>query len=419
VKYLEAYWNELVKLTFEMAPYLLLGFLIAGLLNGTFRKNQIQRNLGKPTLSSVIKAAVFGIPLPLCSCGVIPTGMSFYNKGASKGSTVSFLISTPQTGVDSMLVTYSLLGLPFALIRPVIAFITGIAGGVITNKVNEKETINQPQSAETNSHQHWFDRIFKYAFVEFLQDISRWLILGLLLAAFISVAIPDDFFTTYINNPYLTMFIMLGVSVPFYVCATGSVPIAAALMMKGVDPGSALVFLMAGPATNIATITVLGKVLGKKTLFAYLASIIGGALVFGLLINLVFPSGFFITNVIDGSHTSHTLPYWLMFSSSILLVLLIINAEILGLVKGHSHDHEHCDHHHGECSHEQTIIVKGMTCNHCKSSVEKGIGEIKGVNNVSADITSNLVRVSGHVDLSVVKKKVESLGYVFKGESKN
>ena len=414
MEYLEAYWKELLNLTYEMAPYLLLGFLIAGLLNGVFRKNQIQKHLGPPTFLASLKASIFGIPLPLCSCGVIPTGMSFYDKGASKGSTVSFLISTPQTGVDSVLATYALLGWPFAIMRPIIALITGVFGGAITNIFGDK---TETKSMSINKHvdsQHWFDRIFKYAFVEFLQDISRWLILGLLLAALIAVAIPDDFFTNYIGNPYLTMLIMLAISVPFYVCATGSIPIAAAFMMKGVDPGSALVFLMAGPATNIATITVLGKVLGKRTLFAYLGSIIGGALVFGLLINLIFPAGYFtyFLNHSSGEH-GHALPMWLMISSSIVLILLIINAEVMKLFNlgGNTHSHDH----KGES--DETIIVEGMTCNHCKANVENGLTELEGIDSVTADIVSKKVNISGHASLESIQKKVESLGYVFKGKA--
>ncbi|RLD62015.1 MAG: heavy metal-associated domain-containing protein, partial [Bacteroidetes bacterium] len=275
MQYIQNYLLELFELTNEMSPYLLLGFFFAGILHVFFKKERIAKYMGGSKIKSAIYATLIGIPLPLCSCGVIPTGISFYKNGASKGSTVSFLISTPQTGVDSILVTYSLLGLPFAIIRPIIALISGVFGGVFTNYYTKSDvqesSCHLSEANEKIDKKNVFSRFFNYAFVEFLQDISKWLIIGLMVAAFISLVLPDDFFTSYINNSLLSMGIVLLASIPLYVCATGSVPIAAVLLMKGLSPGAALVFLMAGPATNAATITVLGKVMGKKALTSYLA----------------------------------------------------------------------------------------------------------------------------------------------------
>lgn len=285
------YIQDFFKILNEMSPYLLLGFLFAGLLHVFFPKRRINGLLGEKNSRSVINAALLGVPLPLCSCGVIPTGVSFYKNGASKGSSISFLISTPQTGIDSIMVTYSLLGLPFAIIRPVIALITGFFGGFLTN-LTDKETAedkisnslkaNNEQQKDTTSNNPVI-KLFRYAFVDFLQDISKWLVIGLLIAAVISVIVPDDFFAKHLGNGYWDMLIILLVSIPIYVCATASVPIAAILILKGISPGAALVFLMAGPATNAATITIINKVFGKKTLFVYLFSIITGALLFGIL----------------------------------------------------------------------------------------------------------------------------------------
>jgi len=232
------FFNELYFLTMEMAPYLLLGFMIAGILYGFFPKNKVQKYLGKNNLRSVINASLLGIPLPLCSCGVIPTGVSFHQNGASKGAAVSFLISTPQTGVDSIMVTYSLLGLPFAVLRPIIAFFTGIFGGWYTNRLVKKNPHEEGSIHQIEEHRNYnslYQRVYsmmKYAFVDFLQDIMRWLVIGLIIAAAISIALPDDFFTTYIGNNYLSILLVLAASVPLYVCATGSVPIAAVLLMK-------------------------------------------------------------------------------------------------------------------------------------------------------------------------------------------
>ena len=266
------------------------------------------------------RAALLGVPLPLCSCGVIPTGISFNKEGASKGATVSFLISTPQTGVDSILATYSMLGLPFALLRPFVAFFSGIFGGVITNlasKGEEIKTVEPPIniSKETEKAGKW-QKMIRYAFLDFLMDIADWLIIGFAIAALISVLLPDDFFTMYLSNQFLSMFIVLLASIPLYVCATGSIPIAAVLMMKGLSPGAALVFLMAGPATNVATMTVIGKALGRKTLIIYLVSISTSAMFFGRIANQFLPSEWFIMMSHDhGAHEHELLPYWLSLLS--------------------------------------------------------------------------------------------------------
>ena len=224
----------------------------------------------------------------------------FFKNGASKGATNSFLISTPQTGVDSIFATYSMLGWPFALLHPVVAFFTGVLGGIFTNwfvknkpiskatspfanlkidsasigKIDSKSIVSfnpKKESANIGKSNSVF-RAVKYAFIELLQDIAQWLIIGFLLAALISVLIPNDFFSRFQGLGIVELLIILAASIPIYICATGSIPIAAVLLMKGVSPGAALVFLMAGPATNVATMTVLGKNNGTKIingLFGY------------------------------------------------------------------------------------------------------------------------------------------------------
>jgi len=408
-------------LTLEMSPYLLLGFFIAGLLYIYFPKEKVSRYLGKNNLKSTLNASLIGVPLPLCSCGVIPTGISFYKNGASKGSSVSFLISTPQTGVDSILATYSLLGLPLAIIRPIIALLTGILGGLVTNTLEhnpslqgEQETSNQTQLATKPKNK--IRSMLHYAFVEFLQDISKWLIIGLLLAALMAVLIPDDFFTNYLSNEYLSMGIVLLASIPLYVCATGSVPIAAVLLMKGLSPGAAIVFLMAGPATNAATMTVIGNVMGRKTLISYMASIIGGAIIFGILVNEFLPREWFTAHLIhihDG-HGAHLLPEWLKTGSSILLIGLLINGYVqkyIGKKKIENKVEPAKD------MAEKTVKVSGMTCNHCKANVQNNLSSIQGVENIEIDLESGKVKMTGdEIDLKEVKSKVESIGYQYDGE---
>lgn len=413
--YLIALW----ELTMEMSPYLLLGFLIAGVLHVYFPKDKVAKYLGKNNFRSTLNAALIGIPLPLCSCGVIPTGVSFYKNGASKGSSVSFLISTPQTGVDSIMATYALLGLPLAIIRPVIALITGVVGGLFTNSVAEREaTIPIEKQAEEdqtikNDGKNRLKSMMHYAFVEFMQDISKWLVIGLLLAALMAVLIPDDFFTNYLGNEYLSMAIVLVASVPLYVCATGSVPIAAVLLMKGLSPGAAIVFLMAGPATNAATITVIGNVLGKKTLMSYMASIISGALFFGILVNEFLPREWFTGFIMDGhaSHGAHLLPNWLSISSAILLIGLIMNGYLQNFLKRKKIVENDIG------MKGKIIKVNGMTCNHCKANVENNLGSLAGIEHIEIDLDSGKVKMTGEeIDLAEVKNKVESIGYQYEGE---
>jgi uncharacterized membrane protein YraQ (UPF0718 family)/copper chaperone CopZ len=425
------YIQDFFNILNEMSPYLLLGFLFAGVLHVFFPKRRINGLLGGKNSRSVINAALLGVPLPLCSCGVIPTGISFYKNGASKGSSISFLISTPQTGIDSIMVTYSLLGLPFAIIRPVIALITGFFGGFLTNLTDKKKpedkisnslrTNNKQQKNTTSSHP--VIEMLRYAFVDFLQDISKWLIIGLLIAAVISVIVPDDFFTEYLGNGYWDMLIILFVSIPIYVCATASVPIAAILILKGISPGAALVFLMAGPATNAATITIINKVLGKKTLIVYLFSIITGALFFGILLNTLLPHDLFIKGISmhSGTHEHEILPEWLKISSGVTLLLLIINGYIQKFLKKKSQIRNISSDNKlkNRIMKYITVKIKGMTCNHCKMSVENSLKNIEGIEQVNVDLAGSKAFIKGvNINLEEIKNSIEKLGYEYKGEIK-
>lgn len=422
MNYLKGFGSELMFILTEMAPYLLLGFIFAGLLHLLFPKKKVRKYMGQNNFRSILNAALLGVPLPLCSCGVIPTGISFYKHGASKASTVSFLISTPQTGVDSIFVTYSLLGLPFAIIRPVVAFITGLFGGLIAKKIDPQPALAADSKNDNgeNMPEGFFPKIkemFRYSFVEFLQDISNWLIIGLLIAALISVFVPDNFFADKVPNNFLGMLIILVVAIPVYICATASVPVAAVLMMKGLSPGAALVLLMAGPATNAATITMIGKILGRKSLIAYLGAIITGALLTGLFIDNFLPAEWFRLSEHFG-HMGHDhkemLPLWLKTGSAIILTLLILNGYIMKLinrgkmneVKGSPDGTEFNPYS------VSTIYVGGMTCNHCKENVENSIKSVEGVEEVSVDLTTGKVNITGNSpDLSKIKTGIEEIGY--------
>lgn len=322
---------ESVRLLNQMSPYLLFGFFFAGLFHIFLKVETVARHLGKGDITSVIKAAIFGIPLPLCSCGVIPTALTLRDKGASKGAVLSFLISTPTSGVDSIAATYSLLGPLFAVYRVIASGFIGIFAGVMENLVGTKEerkeigpTEECPICTANEPHKHtWTEKTkaaFSYAFVELLGDISKWLIAGIVIGGVISYLIPDQFIQDYLGSGWQAMLLMLLIGIPIYVCASGSIPIAAALIAKGMSPGAGLVFLLAGPATNAAALVVLTRSLGLRTIIIYLISIILGCAGFGLLLDLILQQpGITGHIVLHGK----MLPENLQIGSSIVLLTLI------------------------------------------------------------------------------------------------
>ncbi len=418
MSYIHSYFHELWGLTIEIAPYLLFGFLFAGILRVYFPQRLLNKYMGKSSAAAAVNASLLGIPMPLCSCGVIPTGISLFRNGASRGSTNSFLISTPQTGVDSILVTYSMLGLPFAIIRPIVALVTGVTGGLLTNwfvkektsKPLEGELFTETQNKTTKANK--FSLMLNYAFITFLQDIMKWLIIGLLLAALVAVLIPDAFFERYIGNSFLEMLVILIASIPLYVCATASVPLAAVLLLKGLSPGAVLVFLMAGPATNAATMTVLWKTLGQKTTLIYLATITGGALLFGFLINQL-PASWFTISGHGGAHEHQLLPEWLQLGSAILLLLLIANGYYQKYFKKSTIKMDKMN----TAKEFSLFKVQGMDCNHCKNSVELNLSKLPEIQSVEADLQSQTVKIEGEqLDIEQIKTTVESLGYKFGGK---
>ena len=343
---------EIWVLVCEMAPYLLLGFLLAGLMHEFVPKSLSQRYLSGRSMKSVLWAALFGVPLPLCSCGVIPTAMGLRREGAGKGATIAFLIATPQTGVDSIVATYSLMGLPFALIRPLVAMVTAVMGGWLVNATdNEILAVRSPQKHEEEHHDcccgkhheekhshgcccgehkrniwHRLWDAMTYAFVEMMGDIGKWLLVGLAVAGIITALVPDTWFAVFQGNSLLSILFVLLLSIPMYLCATGSIPIAVALMLKGLTPGAALVLLMAGPASNAASIVVIRKELGWRTLLVYLGSIVLGAVVFGLAIDLLLPEAWFTRALHLTEDCCEEGPGLFSIVSTLVLALLLLNA---------------------------------------------------------------------------------------------
>jgi uncharacterized membrane protein YraQ (UPF0718 family)/copper chaperone CopZ len=419
LEYINTFLLELWYLTLEMAPYLLLGFLFAGILHVWFPAHKVNRFMGRHNLRSVINASIIGVPLPLCSCGVIPAGISFYKNGASKGSAVSFMTSTPQTGVDSLLVTWSMLGLPLALIRPAVAMITGVFGGWWVNHGEKKKIATQPlQDDEIREIKgNKIIGMLRYAFIDFMADIVKWLAIGLLLAALISVLVPDDFFSEYMTNPFYEYLFVIIASVPLYVCATASVPIAAVLILKGISPGAALVFLMAGPATNAATITVIAQTLGRVTFVKYLVTIVIGAIASGLIIDYLLPSSWFTIGETMQNHEHELLPEWLVWSSAIILTGLILYhiMKILGNFFSKA-DFKTRGAIAGEKLDNPKLFISGMDCKHCKMNIEKHLSQIEGVEVVNANEKTGYVALKGkNISIDLIQDHVKDLGYKLEG----
>lgn len=427
--------EAILGLVHEMSPYLLLGFLLAGVMHAFIPNGWYAKYLSGNTVRSVVNAAIFGVPLPLCSCGVIPTAMSLRREGASKGAVVSFLIATPQTGVDSIFATYSLMGLPFAVVRPLAAFFTALIGGTFVN-MGEKSEGNETNIEVQDVGRDFSEReglsfgercveALKYGFVEMMGDIGKWLVVGLVVAGLITVLVPDSFFEVFKGNTPLSMLLVLCVSVPMYICATGSIPIAVALMMKGLTAGSALVLLMAGPACNMASILVVNKVLGRKTLVMYLAAIICGSVVCGFGIDYLLPREWF-TEYLQNTHACcHEEAGWFEWLCTGVLVLLLLNVLRMKLMHKHTcqcgghgesgccccHEGAHCGCGDEDCK-TYTFQVQGMDCSHCKNNVERAIRSVKGVESVTADLQSGVVTVIGDdVSEEEVRSAVESIGY--------
>lgn len=351
MEYITLFLNSLIELSHAMSPYILFGLVFAGILHELVPDTIVTKHLGNENILSVIKSTIFGIPLPVCSCGVIPLATSIKKSGASKGATLSFLISTPITGVDSILATYGMFGWIFTIYRVVSSMVIATVAGILANFLDkevekQKPTFSAfgaaPQSgfgvtapkpkmqestsccANTNqSKQKAFSmkKVFSYSFGTLLKDIAKPLLYGLLLGALITVAIPQDLSQVLMDNSWASYLIAIAIAVPLYVCATASLPIAAALMLAGVSPGAAFVFLTAGPATNTVTIGVVKTMLGKTSLYIYLGTIVIGSMLFGLGLDYIFNAA-----SIDASkliHIHEEVGLIEIVSSTILWVLII------------------------------------------------------------------------------------------------
>ena len=408
------FWRVLAA----MSPYLLFGFLVAGLLSVFISPGLIESHLGGTGLGPVLKAALFGIPLPLCSCGVIPVSAGLRRHGASRGATTAFLLSTPQTGVDSIFVTFSLLGPVFAVFRPVVALVSGLVGGSLVSfldgngKAGDSSTTQctdeccVPGSSGGGGR---LRRVFRFGFVTLPRDIGKALLVGIVIAGVISALLPEDFFASLIRPGLLQILVLMLLGIPVYVCATASVPVAAALVVTGgVSPGAALAFLMTGPATNAAAVATIWKIMGKRTALIYLVAVAVTAFAAGLLLDASFPElGETIKAWRHAHHEAST--WWLavQWTSAVALLGVLAVAicrPTLGRLGGPVPT---------ELARQSvTLKVEGMTCSHCVGAVTHAIEAQPGV--LSADVelkTGRAVVYGTQFDPDAVRRAVNELGY--------
>ena len=396
----------------EMSPYILLGFLIAGVMHAFVSQQTFARHLSGTGFKAVFKSALIGVPLPLCSCGVLPTAIGMRRSGASRAASTSFLIATPQTGVDSIAATWSLLGPAFAVIRPVAALVTAIFGGLAVGMAEKGDTPSAQQAdgascrveAPKGFVRKCLDAL-RYGYIDLVGSIGGWLVAGLIIAALITVYVPADFFSVLGSRPLLSMLAVLVIAIPMYVCATGSIPIALSLMMKGLSPGTALVLLMAGPAANFASFTLISREMGRKSAAIYLASIVVGAISFGLIIDYLLPAEWFRVGAIAAQAChGHTFELFPTFCSAVLVVLLLA-----AFIRGRRHTaiettEQACEY-----------IVVGMNCSHCQAAVTKSILAVEGVTQVDVNLSTGKATVVGNHRAEDVVAAVRYAGFDVEG----
>ena len=396
----EALWT----ITLDLAPWLLLGMAIAGLLHGLLPRDFVQRHLrGR---GGVAKAVALGVPLPLCSCGVIPAGLGLRKDGASNGASVGFLISTPQTGVDSMLVSASFLGWPFALFKVAAAAVTGLVGGWVADRAAPTAAPESGgDSCSLGSGSRSVRAMVDHA-LDILRSIWRWLVFGIVVSAAITAFVPDDFFSGLAEaGAVVPILATLLISLPLYVCATASVPIAAALVASGMPTGAALVFLMAGPATNVATIGAIYRGLGGRALTVYLTTIVGGSVVAGLLFDSLLASA-----VGHAVHVHQHTTWWSVLSAIALLVLMAWFA--IDDLRRAWRKRSTAEPITGPGGADVVEVpVSGMTCMNCVARLEKALRGTTGVEAVDVTLEPGHARVRGAVDRETVTRVIEDAGY--------
>jgi Predicted permeases len=399
MKVLADFISECVHLWLEMSPYLLFGMAMAGLIHVFLGKDTITRQLGRRGLKSVVKATLLGIPLPICSCGVVPVASSLEREGAHKSSVLAFLVATPTTGVDSIFATYSLLGPLYAIFRPLAALLTGITLGgldlLIEGQSDPKKVFKPHNHGAIKASFHWRE-FLKYAFLEIPQDIGRALIIGIGVAACIAVFVPETLFSRLFFFP-VDFIIALLLGVPLYVCSTGSIPVAVSLIQKGFSPGAGLVFLIVGPATNAVTMAFVRTKFGRKSFYLYTANIIVIAVLLGMVFNGLWGSlGHGRALLVGGGQM---LDPRIKTVAGIIMLFLIVYAQSRPKA---------C---RADFKEDMVIEVPGIDCKNCRLSIESALHGLPGVIAVDVDIEKKQVRVKGDADRRVIIEKIRRAGY--------
>jgi uncharacterized membrane protein YraQ (UPF0718 family)/copper chaperone CopZ len=405
--FLSSFWQVML----DLSPSLLFGLLIAGLMHVYLPTGLIRRGLSRPDMTSVVRGSLIGVPLTLCSCGVIPTAIALRNDGASKGATTAFMISTPQVGVDSVLVTAAFFGWPFALFKVIAAFVTGLIGGALVNRLTAAESSTgdavervsgEVCGAAAGVRPSGPGAVWRYAVFDLLAAIDLWIVAGVVVAVLITVALPGDYFASQSwSQGIWGMLVVLAIALPLYVCTTGSVPIAASLIASGLPLGSALVFLMAGPATNVATFGAVSHALGARILSIYLATVVVMSIVFGLLFDSLLSA--------PGPTAAHVHVHgeafdWLGTLCAVLLsgLLILLSARRVRARTGSRRSAEA----------SLALQVRGMSCSHCVGRVKQALESIAEVVEAEPDLASGLVRVrGGRLDVARLVSAVEQAGF--------
>jgi uncharacterized membrane protein YraQ (UPF0718 family)/copper chaperone CopZ len=416
----------------EMAPYLILGFFFAGLLSIMISAEWVERHLGGRGLGQVFKASLFGVPLPLCSCGVLPVGASLRRQGASRGATTAFLLSTPQTGVDSIAVTYALLGPFLTVVRPVAALLTGFLGGTLVQVFGERnggtaeavEIEGASCSADDccdddEDRPKNFVEAMRYGFFTLPRDIGRALLVGVAVTGVIGAVLKPAALEGYLGGGLLPMLAAMAIGIPIYVCATASTPIALSLVYAGLSPGAALVFLISGPATNSAALTTLWQVLGRRTTVIYLITVAVGALATGFAVDAIIAAGVLPSSALISSadaaavagHHHHDSAsgvwWWIQQLSAVLLLGMVGNAlwprraaepvEVEAAAAGER---------------VLEMQVRGMRCNGCVTSLTRALKDCEGVSSVDVRLDDGIARVTGReMTGEQLHEAVSSLGF--------
>ena len=387
-------WNLLLAIS----PYLIQGFLFAGLLSIFISKDIIERNLGKRHgILSIFKASLFGVPLPLCSCSVIPVSASLKKHGASKGAVTSFLFSTPQTGIDSIMVTYGLLGPIVALVRPFIALITGILCGIIIYFFDSQyDDLNKDEDHSNccqSTNESMIKRLFTYSFITLPKDIMKPLLIGIIISALINIYLPINIVESFIGQGFISMIVMIFIGLPLYVCATASIPIALAMMGKGITLGAALVFLMVGPATNTTSITTMINILGKKATIINILSLIVISLFFGVLVDSLSIS---VPNLADIHLHEHTSIVNII--SACIIICLAVNTLRPSRFLAPN------------VINDLSFEISGMTCQGCVKKIETALVNMD-IEDFKINLESSNAKMRTHLGREKIKSKIESLGF--------